>query len=61
VQEAFRKMLTFLAGLTIVIGALVDECPRVAAVSIGLLLMGIFTVPEAFGIIKGMIDKEKDN
>ena len=59
-METFRRTVSFLAGLVIVIGALLDECPRVADIAVGLLLMGIFTVPEALGIVKGMF-KENDN
>jgi hypothetical protein len=59
-MDAFRRTLAFIAGLAIVIAALADECPRAPAIVLGLLLMGVFTVPEFLGIIKGMM-KEDDN
>lgn len=49
--EAIRRTLAFLAGLAIVVGGLINECPRVAGIAVGLLLMGIFTVPEALGFV----------
>ena len=51
--DAFRRTLAFLAGLGIVVGGLINECPRVAGIAVGLLLMGVFTVPEALGFVKG--------
>ena len=52
-MESVRKMLAFFIGLLIVIVGVMDDCPRVGAITIGLLLSGIFTVPEAIGIIRG--------
>jgi hypothetical protein len=51
-------MLAFIAGLAIVLAGLMHECPRIAAIAIGLLLMGVFTVPEALGIIKRNLKEE---
>jgi hypothetical protein len=59
-METFRRTVSFFAGLVIVVGALLDECPQVAAIAVGLLLMGVFTVPEALGIVRGML-KGDDN
>jgi hypothetical protein len=52
-MEKFRKLFAFIIGALIVVGGLIDECPRVGAIAIGLLMMGIFTVPDAVGIIRG--------
>jgi hypothetical protein len=49
--DIFRRTLAFVIGLIIVLFGLLDECPRVGAIAIGLLLMGVFTVPEALGIV----------
>ena len=49
--DVFRRTIAFVIGLVIVFFGLVDECPRVGAIAIGLLLMGVFTVPEALGIV----------
>lgn len=59
--EAFRRTLTFLLGLTIVFGAVRDVCPRPLVFGIGLILMGVFTVPEAFEFIKGTFKKNGDD
>lgn len=59
--DGFRRMVSFIVGLLIVIAAIADACPRFAAISIGLLLMGIFTVPEAFWFLKDQLYKEKDD
>jgi hypothetical protein len=58
--DAFRRTLAFIVGLAIVVAGLMHECPRIAAIAVGLLLMGVFTVPEALGIVKGML-KENDD
>jgi hypothetical protein len=58
--ETFRRTLAFLVGIAIVVAGLKHECPRVAAIAVGLLLMGVFTVPEALGIVRGML-KENDD
>ena len=52
-MAAFRGTLAFLAGLLLVIFGVIDECPRIGAIAVGLLLMGVFTVPEALGVIRG--------
>lgn len=56
--DAFRRMLTFLCGLVIVLVSFLQECPRPAAIAIGLLLMGVFSVPEVIGFVKGKIREE---
>jgi hypothetical protein len=50
--ETFQKLMSFLAGMLILIGALVDECPRIPAAVVGLILMGVFTVPDAMVFFK---------
>jgi uncharacterized membrane protein len=52
-MEAFRRTIAYLVGLALVVGGIMDECPRVGAIAIGLLLMGVFSVPQALGIIRG--------
>jgi len=52
-MEAFRKTISFLAGLILVLFGVFDECPRLGIIVIGLLLMGVFTVPEAISVMKG--------
>jgi hypothetical protein len=49
-MEVFRRSVAFLVGVYIVAIGLTDTCPRVGDVIIGLLLMGIITIPEAFRI-----------
>lgn len=56
--DVFRKTLTFLIGSVIVVGGLLDECPKIAVVAIGLLLMGVFTIPEAMALVKSRIREE---
>jgi hypothetical protein len=51
--ETFRRTLAFIAGLFLVIFGVTDACPRIGAIAIGLLMMGLFTVPEALGVIRG--------
>ena len=51
--DTFRKTLAFLVGLALVVFGIGDECPRVGAIAVGLLLMGVFTVPEALRVIRG--------
>ena len=50
-MDVFRRTLAFVVGLAIVIAGISDKCPRVGAIVVGLLLMGVFTVPEALGVI----------
>jgi hypothetical protein len=59
-MEMFRKGVSIGIGGFLVIGGIIDECPRVATVAVGLLLMGAFTVPEAIGFIKGGIGDKRD-
>jgi hypothetical protein len=59
-MDGFRRMLSFLVGLAIVVAGLKHECPRVATIVIGLLLMGMFSVPEALEIIKGFVKGNDD-
>ena len=35
-----------------------DDCPRIGAIAVGLLMMGLFTVPEALGVIRGTNNKD---
>jgi hypothetical protein len=51
--EAFRRTLAFIAGVILVFFGVTDDCPRVGAIAVGLLMMGLFTVPEALGVIRG--------
>lgn len=59
-MEGIRKFLSFLAGLTLILFGMLGECPRAGAVVIGLLLMGMFTVPEALGVLRGKVTKEDE-
>lgn len=52
-MEAFKKLIAFLVGVVLVVFGAVDECPRLGAVAIGLLLMGTFSVTEAYTLIRG--------
>jgi hypothetical protein len=60
--EAIRRTLAFLAGVVLVVFGVVDDCPRIGAIAVGLLMMGLFTVPEALAVIRGgatgRVDKE---
>lgn len=56
--DAIQRILTFLVGSLVLIGGILDDCPRPAVIAVGLLLMGIFTVPQAVSIVKSMITKE---
>jgi hypothetical protein len=56
--DIFRRTLAFVIGLLIVLMGLLDECPRLGAIGVGLLLMGVFTVPEALGMI-GRASRDK--
>ena len=58
-MESFRKFLSILIGGLLIVGGIVDECPRVATVAVGLLLIGAFTVPEALGVLRGTLGGEK--
>ena len=51
-MQNFRTFLSFLTGLFLVVVSVLDECPRVGELLIGLLLMGVFTVPEVIGILR---------
>jgi hypothetical protein len=59
--KKIQSTLAFLTGLFIVVMGLVNECPRVAGIAVGLLLMGVFTVPEVIGIVKGGIGGTKED
>ena len=52
-MESFRTTLAFVVGLTLVVTGILDECPRIGAIAIGLLVMGVFSVPEALTLIRG--------
>jgi hypothetical protein len=51
--ETFRKTVAFLSGVTLVFFGVTDDCPRIGAIAVGLLMMGLFTVPEAMKVIRG--------
>ena len=55
-METFRKTFAFVAGVGLVFFGVLDDCPRVGAITIGLLMMGVFTVPEAMKLIRGIRD-----
>jgi hypothetical protein len=52
-MESFRNTLAFIAGVVLVFFGVTDDCPRVGAIAVGLLMMGLFTVPEAMRVIRG--------
>jgi hypothetical protein len=52
-MATFRMTLAFVVGLALVVAGIMDECPRIGAIAVGLLLMGVFTVPEALHMIRG--------
>jgi len=60
-MEAFRNVVSILIGAILVVGGILDECPRVAAIAVGLVLMGAFTVPEAFAAIRGESSPKEKN
>jgi hypothetical protein len=51
--ESFRKTVAFLAGIALVWFGVTDDCPRVGAIAVGLLMMGLFTVPEVMKVVRG--------
>jgi len=51
--EAFRRTLAFVSGVILVFFGVTDDCPRIGAIAVGLLMMGLFTVPEALTVIRG--------
>lgn len=53
-MEAFKKLVGFLVGVVLVVFGVIDQCPRLGAVVVGLLLMGVFSVTEAFTLIRGL-------
>lgn len=57
-MEWFRTTLAFVVGLLLVVFGIIDTCPRIGAIAVGLLLMGVFTVPEALRVIRGDGPKE---
>jgi hypothetical protein len=59
-MDALRRFLSFVAGLILILFGFLGECPRAGAVVIGFLLMGMFTVPEALGILRGRVTKEDE-
>lgn len=62
-MESFRKTLAFIVGMLLVVFGITDACPRIGAIAVGLLMMGVFTVPEAIGVIRGTStpDERKKN
>jgi hypothetical protein len=59
-MEIFQRVVSFLVGVLIVVFAIFDTCPRVGAIVVGLLLMGIFTVPEALRLLVRRGEGEKN-
>jgi hypothetical protein len=59
-MDQFRRTLAFLSGIMLVVFGVTDECPRVGAIAVGLLMMGVFTVPEAIGVIRGESSAKKE-
>jgi hypothetical protein len=57
-MEAFRRTFAFVVGTLLVVFGVMDECPRIGAIAVGLLMMGVFTVPEALGVIRGKSETE---
>ena len=57
-MEGFRRTLAFVSGVILVFFGVTDDCPRIGAIAIGLLMMGLFTVPEAMRVIRGTSDKD---
>jgi hypothetical protein len=51
--NTFRRTLAFVVGTLLVVFGITDACPRIGAIAVGLLLMGVFTVPEALKVIRG--------
>ena len=56
-METFRRTLSFIAGVIMVFFGVTDDCPRIGAIAVGLLMMGLFTVPEAMRVIRGTNEK----
>jgi len=52
-MESIRRFVSFLAGLFLVLIGILGDCPRFGAIVVGLLLMGMFSVPEALTMFKG--------
>jgi hypothetical protein len=59
--EQFRRTVSFLAGVVMVFFGVTDDCPRVGAIAVGLLMMGLFTVPEAMRIFRGSLPSSDDD
>lgn len=59
-METFQRLVSFLVGVLIVVFAIFDECPRLGAIIVGLLLMGVFTVPEALKLLLRRGEGEKN-
>jgi hypothetical protein len=51
--DDFRRTVAFLSGVILVFFGVTDDCPRIGAIAVGLLMMGLFTVPEAMRVIRG--------
>ena len=58
-MEAFRRTLAFVSGVILVFFGVTDDCPRIGAIAVGLLMMGLFTVPEALTVIRGTDSKKE--
>lgn len=52
-MDAFRKTFGFVVGALIVVFSVLDNCPRVGAIAVGLLMMGVFSVEEAIKFFRG--------
>jgi hypothetical protein len=58
-METFRRAISVIVGAILVLGGVLDECPRVAAVAVGLLLLGAFTAPEALKVVRGSYEEKR--
>ena len=52
-METFRKLVSIVVGALLIVGAILDDCPRVAMAAVGLLLLGAVTVPDVISVVKG--------
>lgn len=63
-MESFRRTLAFVCGVVLVFFGVTDDCPRVGAIAVGLLMMGLFTVPEVLKVVRGTngpVDDDRDD
>jgi hypothetical protein len=59
--DQFRKTVAFLSGILLVFFGITDDCPRVGAIAVGLLMMGLFTVPEVMKVVRGPSGRDDDD